>query len=124
VGGDIAYANNFPTCYRIWDRWLAAWEANMVTPGNHAIPMAVAIGNHEANQWGPVRKDDVPFYFSYFAQQRRANEERVSYHHHAVGEDVSVTILDTNHVARARDQAAWLREGGALATGQQLKVRS
>ncbi len=31
LGGDLAYANALPTCYRVWDKWFDMWEENMVT---------------------------------------------------------------------------------------------
>ena len=54
AGGDLAYANNFPTCYRVWDKWLAQYQRSMHTAAGDTVPMAVVIGNHEAQQekWG------------------------------------------------------------------------
>ena len=31
LGGDLAYANALPTCYRVWDKWFDMWEENMIT---------------------------------------------------------------------------------------------
>lgn len=45
IGGDIAYENGDPNCYRRYDMWFKKWMNTMVTPTNYSIPILTAIGN-------------------------------------------------------------------------------
>jgi len=113
IGGDVAYANSFPTCYRVWDKWLQMWETNMLTIAGHMIPFIMAIGNHEAGGWG-IPQEEVQFFFKYFAQQTNSNpdpNQRSSFHSHNITANSAIMVLDTAHVAPVTgDQLNWLTQ--------------
>jgi phosphodiesterase/alkaline phosphatase D-like protein len=46
IGGDIAYENGDPTCYRRYDSWFKNWMEIMKTPSNYSIPILTAAGKH------------------------------------------------------------------------------
>jgi len=107
VGGDIAYANNFPSCYRVWDKWLKMYERWMVNAEGDAIPIVAAIGNHEAQEekWGSfISKRSVNFYFDIFPRWN------ASFHAHRIGAAASVMILDSGHVVPHAAQVPWIAQ--------------
>jgi hypothetical protein len=132
-GGDVAYANNFPTCYRVWDKWLDDWEQIMVTTEGNAIPFTVAIANHESGQeaWGDsLPKQSVTSYFSLFAQEDVGDAAsnvaaRTTSHVHMAGPSVGLVVLDSRHVVPWETQVPWLEKqlapGNPLA-GANLKI--
>lgn len=68
LGGDLAYANALPTCYRVWDKWFDMWEENMITRDGNYIPMVTLVGNHETGGGSSLHQSvsDIPFFFRYF----------------------------------------------------------
>jgi hypothetical protein len=104
VGGDIAYAGDRLTNYKLWDAWLDAWEQQMVTPNGFSIPMVLAIGNHEVRSGAEFSGTNSAFYFGYFAQQRDR-----SYYSRKFGKNFVIYLLDSGHLAHhGPEQAAWL----------------
>lgn len=71
-GGDLAYANGIPSCYRRWDIWLNIWFEYSISPSGNMIPMLTSIGNHEAGGFDQPRTN-APFYNSYFVHQSLNN---------------------------------------------------
>ena len=105
VGGDIAYVNGDLGRVETWDVWLDAWQADMVTPDGFAIPMVLAVGNHEVRGGylgGPER---TPFYLGFFAQPGNP-----SYFRFPIGTNAVVYVLDTGHVVPHETQTEWLSE--------------
>eukprot|EP01090_Pellita_catalonica_P003787 TRINITY_DN1345_c0_g1_i1.p1 TRINITY_DN1345_c0_g1~~TRINITY_DN1345_c0_g1_i1.p1 ORF type:complete len:590 (-),score=99.07 TRINITY_DN1345_c0_g1_i1:10-1530(-) len=130
VGGDMAYANDMPTCYRRWDAWLAFWQQMMVSAEGMVLPIVPAVGNHEAG-WG-MSKRDVAFYFRYFTgwyQDQEVQDNGMqgqghlynsseSYEYYQVGDDALLMTLDSGMISSiGGDQLDWmktvLRENGA-----------
>ena len=110
VGGDIAYANNFPTCYRVWDKWLKMYERWMVNADGDTIPIVAAIGNHEAQEekWGSfLPESSVNFYFDIFPGWNS------TFHAHRIGAAVNVMILDSGHVVPHETQVPWIEDNYA-----------
>ena len=104
VGGDIAYANDLPANYRLWDAWLDAWEQCMVTPRGFTIPMVLAIGNHEVRGGVGRSPTNAAFYFRYFAQ-----EQNRSYYSRKFGRNFVIYLLDSGHLTPpGGEQATWL----------------
>ncbi len=107
VGGDIAYANGEPVNWKLWDKWFELWDRHMRAPDGRMIPMFVAIGNHEVNDWDssdPAVR--APFYFGYFGGQAPQ-----TYFDRQFGSNLVFIALDSGHIApHDGDQAAWLRE--------------
>jgi len=104
VGGDIAYANDLPSSYKLWDAWLDAWEQFMVTPKGVTIPMVLAIGNHEVRGGVGRSLTNANFYFRYFAQ-----EHNRSYYSRKFGKNFAFYLLDSGHLTPYDgEQAAWL----------------
>ena len=80
IGGDLAYDNGMPSCYRCWDQYLTGWESRMVTPQGFTVPLLTVVGNHDvgtnsgdgayASMVPFTREDDVdgriPLYFHMF----------------------------------------------------------
>jgi len=110
LGGDLAYAN--ARSAERWYAWFDSWATHAVATGGRAIPMIVAIGNHET---GPTISDPLAerydvhpqakFYASLFARN-----DDPTHHVVDVGEGLSVIVLDTNHVLGVSSQTDWLRE--------------
>jgi hypothetical protein len=104
VGGDIAYAGDLLTNYSKWDAWLDLWETNMVTRSGDAVPMVLAIGNHEVRTGSSPSPTNAQFYFRYFAQARDR-----SYYCRTFGENLVMFLLDSGHISpQDGEQAAWL----------------
>jgi hypothetical protein len=80
IGGDIAYENGDPNCYRRYDMWFKKWMRTMVTPTNYSIPILSAIGkrnasvliqfvgNHDAGGFKKSRSESV-FYLRFFPHE-------------------------------------------------------
>ncbi|CAM2064590.1 Fibronectin type III domain-containing protein [Sulfidibacter corallicola] len=106
LGGDIAYANGNLINAELWDRWLALYTENMVTPQGFMIPMVLAIGNHEVNGSYGQQAEDAPFFFNYFAQNGK-----VSYFRRQFGSDTVVYALDSGHTqSHGGKQAKWIEK--------------
>ena len=105
IGGDIAYANGLLANNRLWDRWLSNWDDHMVTSDGRMVPMVMAIGNHEINDY--VSTDPelcAPWYTSLFGRQA-ANV----YWSLRIGDNCVFYLLDTGHLAsHAGPQTDWL----------------
>jgi len=112
VGGDLAYANDYATCYRVWDLWLNMWETSMITTSGSYIPMILAMGNHES---GGTKKlsSEVNFYLPYFVQDDDAStdpSERKTYQAHQLSQETVVFCLDTGLVSSPDgSQLDWLK---------------
>ena len=105
VGGDVAYVNGDLGRVETWDEWLDAWQADMVTPDGFAVPMVLAVGNHEVRGGylgGPER---APFYLGFFAQPGAPSAFRMP-----LGANAVVYVLDTGHVVAHETQTEWLAE--------------
>jgi hypothetical protein len=85
IGGDIAFDNGMPTCYRRWDQWFTTWMETMVAPGNFSIPILTAVGDHEAGGFMRPRSKNA-FYLRYFPHQiglQNINpQDRPTHHYH------------------------------------------
>ncbi len=46
-GGDLSYANEEPTEYRVWEKWFESIKETLVFDDGRVVPIVVAIGNHE-----------------------------------------------------------------------------
>ena len=46
MGGDIAYDDNFNTCYYTWDFYLSGLE-KMFQKLGYLVPMVLTVGNHD-----------------------------------------------------------------------------
>jgi hypothetical protein len=104
VGGDIAYANDLPSSYKLWDAWLDAWEQYMITPKGFTVPMVLAIGNHEVRGGVGRSLTNAIFYFRYFAQ-----EHEHSYYSRKFGKSFVMYLLDSGHLTpHDGEQSAWL----------------
>ena len=110
LGGDIAYANDILTNSPLWEKWLAFWCANMVTPSGYTVPMQLAIGNHEVESGGSMKlktRAQARFYYTYFPQ----GFGDVAYGMKRFGKDLAFICLDSDHTAPSGgDQAAWLEK--------------
>lgn len=125
IGGDIAYANNMPSCCNIWDRFFVSSMADLVTPDDRLIPVATTIGNHEAGIRVPPR--DVHFWFHYFTARYAHDEDDWSiwdyfspgseanhgafrsYYHVELGDDTLLLFLDSGMSASVDGaQLAWM----------------
>eukprot|EP00662_Eupelagonemidae_sp_cell21_P056179 gene56179-28629_t len=73
-------------CYLCWDRWLSDWEARMVAPDNHTIPLVATVGNHDVGEnsmdgaydgvfpFSRADDPDMPLYLAYFPHQNDSGE--------------------------------------------------
>eukprot|EP01113_Clastostelium_recurvatum_P033073 TRINITY_DN4333_c0_g1_i4.p1 TRINITY_DN4333_c0_g1~~TRINITY_DN4333_c0_g1_i4.p1 ORF type:complete len:717 (-),score=100.73 TRINITY_DN4333_c0_g1_i4:37-2187(-) len=112
VGGDIAYDNAFPQCYRRWDRWFVRWRDYLTTPLGYSVPMLLAIGNHEAGGF-MVQPQDILYYSAYFPHALGSGTvdvlERKTYHRHNIGRSVTILSLDSWVVTPMADQVDFIR---------------
>jgi len=127
LGGDLAYEDGNLANFALWDQWLANWEANMVTPEGHTVPMIVVIGNHEvAGGWGAFANPlaSAPFYFGLFAQSGHGFDlPRSAYFRRDVGPDFSLLALDSGHVTPVDGvQSDWIEEQLAQMAGVSLRA--
>ena len=119
IGGDLAYANGRLSSHSKWDRWLANWQENFVSPDGFMIPMVLAVGNHEVRGGYGQLPVDAPFYFGYFKQAGGVNR---AYFSMRFGANVAIYVLDSGHVsAHGGDQALWLE--GEMARDENVPYR-
>jgi len=105
VGGDIAYANGQPQAIDRWDSWLTYYTEEMVTPAGLAIPLVLAIGNHEVRGGSSRLSEHAPFYFGFFGQDKR------SFFARRLGANLLCLILDSGHISKhGGKQAHWLEK--------------
>ena len=96
----------------------ADWERLMVTTEGHAIPMTVAVGNHESSQesWGDqLAASKVTSYFDLFAQEEEEDRasnprSRTTRQVHMVGPSLGMVVLDSRHVVTWESQVSWFEE--------------
>lgn len=90
----------------------------MVTTEGHAIPMTVAVGNHESSQesWGDqLAASKVTSYFDLFAQEEEEDRasnprSRTTRQVHMVGPSLGMVVLDSRHVVTWESQVSWFEE--------------
>ncbi len=105
VGGDLAYANGDVKQIQAWNNWLSVWARCGVTAEGRLIPLVMAIGNHETNKLeGVSREERAPFYFGFFPQGGK------TYFSRRFGQNLGMTILDSNHLAPHEEQIGFLEE--------------
>lgn len=109
VGGDIAYVNGRVWQYETWDKWFSNYDRYMRTSDGRMIPMFVAIGNHETNDYETeVPKVRAPFYMAFFGEPQAGDR---TYFMRKFGSNIAFLALDSGHVApHGGAQAAWLAE--------------
>ncbi|MFN0125537.1 MAG: fibronectin type III domain-containing protein [Verrucomicrobiales bacterium] len=103
LGGDLAYANGVDATR--WVDWIQSWSENAKGKDGRAIPMIVAIGNHEV-KGGYKGKipDDAPYFYSLFDLP-----ENRSYYALDAGDYLSLIVLDSGHTQPIEGaQAEWL----------------
>lgn len=113
VGGDIAYENGVPFCYRRMDEWFTNWETYMTTSSNYSIPILTAIGNHESGNFMQPRDKDA-FYIRYFPHQIGLSSlhdpnTRALQHVHLLGNNTIIFTLDSWVHETPESQVAWLK---------------
>ncbi len=112
VGGDIAYANGDPHCYRRWDFWFTQWTTHMITADNHTIPILTCIGNHEAGNF-KLPRWRIAFYLRFFPHeiglQSIDPQERPLTHAHVFGSHSVLVALDSWTLLTPAQQVPWLR---------------
>ncbi|MFM7181611.1 MAG: metallophosphoesterase [Verrucomicrobiales bacterium] len=104
--GDLAYANNKDDAR--WLEWLDSWAKCAVTPDGRAVPMTVAIGNHEVEGAGFKPTDAPPpskadMYYSLFKPGAAHDYQALDF-----GKSLSFILLDSGHTANISAQTAWL----------------
>ena len=102
LGGDLAYANGREPAR--WVEFLQIWNETMVTPEGLAVPMVVAIGNHEVDNTQPFGRGAAPYFYALFHQFREHGHATLDF-----GEIMSLVLLDSGHTTKVEgDQSAWL----------------
>ena len=117
LGGDLAYANG--RADHLWYDWIDNWTELVKAPDGRAIPMIVAIGNHETRSFSGLRKREIwkgfnylsaekrraPFFFSLFDLPEGDSNFTVDF-----GSYMSFVVLDSGHAQKVKVQTAWLEE--------------
>eukprot|EP00343_Euplotes_focardii_P010305 CAMPEP_0205827756 /NCGR_PEP_ID=MMETSP0206-20130828/32968_1 /ASSEMBLY_ACC=CAM_ASM_000279 /TAXON_ID=36767 /ORGANISM="Euplotes focardii, Strain TN1" /LENGTH=277 /DNA_ID=CAMNT_0053128933 /DNA_START=1068 /DNA_END=1901 /DNA_ORIENTATION=+ len=122
VGGDIAYDNNVPTCYRAWDYFLRHTPHNKLdtaTNSTRIIPMLLAVGNHDMGAYSyagihHVHDRHQPVMKHWFPQHTTFGEvppisERRPYFSHQFGDKLLIMSLDVGYDALMEgEQLDWM----------------
>eukprot|EP00003_Mantamonas_plastica_P002853 TRINITY_DN1225_c0_g1_i4.p1 TRINITY_DN1225_c0_g1~~TRINITY_DN1225_c0_g1_i4.p1 ORF type:complete len:442 (+),score=102.04 TRINITY_DN1225_c0_g1_i4:899-2224(+) len=96
-GGDIAYANAIPACYRLWDHWFILLDQYLNIADHGLVQIIAAPGNHETGGWLLQDKYTVPHYYNYLPFDGiDTPTKRLSYHAHYFGKTL-VVALDSGH---------------------------
>ncbi|CAI2361454.1 unnamed protein product [Moneuplotes crassus] len=124
VGGDIAYDNNIPTCFYVWDHLLhniPYGKYDSITNSTRLAAFIMGVGNHDVgvssfSNGGIPHNAHQPVYKHWFPQQSSVNEvpfleERKTYFSHSFGDKLLIISLDTQYeVDMDGEQAHWLEE--------------
>jgi len=106
LGGDLAHGNGRSDRVFRWDRWFEGWQETMVTPEGFDIPMLAILGNHEVNDsTSPDLTERAPYYMAFFGHQ----SDNVHYVR-TFGKRAAFFMLDSGHLFKHADQAAWLAD--------------
>jgi hypothetical protein len=112
IGGDIAYENGDPNCYRKWDQFFNDWNEYMITPNGYSVPLLTCIGNHEASGFNVPRSYDA-YYIRLFPHQTGLQsidpQSRKLYHRHKIGSQTGIVLLDSSVHTSISDQTGWLK---------------
>jgi len=122
VGGDIAYDNNVPTCYRAWDYFLRHTPHNKYdTPTNsiRVIPMILGVGNHDMGVYSyagvhHIHNRHQPVFKHWFPQHTSFGEippigERRPYWANQIGDKILILSLDVGYDALMEgEQLDWM----------------
>jgi acid phosphatase type 7 len=110
MGGDLAYDNSMPSCYRVWDAWFDMLADKFVSPQGRLTPYLVAPGNHEAGNFWQTDKDLFSLYRPYFVREPLNGRDPLSmpsYSSHKIG-SLLVLSLDSDVYVSAEEQKTWL----------------
>ena len=124
VGGDIAYDNNVPTCYRAWDyllKRLPHQSIEPVTNSTRLIPLVFGPGNHDlgVNSYSEaeiIHSPHEPVFKHYFPQNTEDGKvpnllARKSYFSQKIGDKILIVSLDVGYEASMEgEQKQWIEE--------------
>ncbi|CAI2359685.1 unnamed protein product [Moneuplotes crassus] len=122
IGGDIAYDNGVPTCYRAVDYFLKRLPYDRYdeeTNSTRVVPLMIALGNHDAGVNSYVGAEiphtkHEPIFKHYFPQNTVNGKvpnvtERRSYFQHKLGNKLQMFFLDAGYYSPMEgNQTAWL----------------
>jgi hypothetical protein len=110
VGGDIAYDNNIPSCYRAWDYILIRMPYKRQDPATkttRVIPFIFGVGNHDlgVNSFSEStieHNSHEPVFKHYFPQHTDDGKipllkKRRSYFAHKIGDKLHIFSPDTEY---------------------------
>ena len=108
IGGDLAYANGFSSCYRRWDEFLLELRENL------PVPLVISLGNHDVSTYFFAPRSDIPFILQYFPMQTHLAgidpQQRPTYSAHSAGNHLQVLSLDSDVVEPLNGtQLQWMR---------------
>lgn len=123
LGGDLAYENGDPKSVQNVIEWFDAYQKTMVTGAGRAIPVLVAIGNHEVRGGfvtgeptkalraavppmsdEAIRAEVAPYFYHLFASPGQPGYLALDF-----GNYLSLVLLDSNHTNPiAGKQTEWL----------------
>lgn len=104
LGGDLAYENgDRKNAGRVYD-WVRVWTRTMRDRKGRLIPFIPVIGNHEVQGSYNGTREKAPFFFSLFTLPEDKSHYAVDFSTY-----LSVIALDTDHVGKVEDQAAFLK---------------
>eukprot|EP00343_Euplotes_focardii_P008005 CAMPEP_0205819172 /NCGR_PEP_ID=MMETSP0206-20130828/1431_1 /ASSEMBLY_ACC=CAM_ASM_000279 /TAXON_ID=36767 /ORGANISM="Euplotes focardii, Strain TN1" /LENGTH=477 /DNA_ID=CAMNT_0053112435 /DNA_START=500 /DNA_END=1933 /DNA_ORIENTATION=- len=124
VGGDIAYDQNSPHCFRAYDYLMQSFPVSLLDENTKTIrivPVLFSTGNHDlgATSFTPVEIKHTPHepLFKHFYPQNTANGkipnlfEREYYFSQSIGDDVLILNLDTAYAGPMKgEQTEWIKE--------------
>jgi len=124
IGGDIAYDQNDPKCFRAWDYLLRSLPISVLDNSTNTIrvvPVLFSTGNHDlgATSYSPVvlRENEHEPVFKHFFPQNTANGEvpmlkdKKVYFSQSFGDDLLIVNLDAAYALDMKgEQTQWLEK--------------
>lgn len=83
IGGDIAYHNGDPNCYKRFDYVMKELQ-EIRSPSGHMIPLLTCIGNHEAfeNRYEQTRHQSIQYIYFFTHEVNKSGLESPLHHIH------------------------------------------
>ena len=124
VGGDIAYDQNSPSCFRAWDYLLRSFPISrkIIETGTiRIVPVLFSTGNHDigATSFSPVvlrENEHEPVFKHFFPQNTIEGEipmlkDRRVYFSQSIGDDLLIVNLDAGYAVPMKGaQTEWLEK--------------
>jgi hypothetical protein len=124
IGGDVAYDNNVPTCYRPWDYFLINLpydKYDPITDTTRIVPLLMSVGNHDMGVYSYAGVDikhntHEPVFKHWFPQHTSLGDlpsvqDRRSYYAQEFGDKLLIMSLDAGYESFMEgEQLSWIEQ--------------